>query len=103
MSINRDMKKCILQRNSPVRTASGAERESWKRVGEIRVAIYKKNEMKSVASEKYMKSTHTGLTYSRDIQAGRDRIVKDGVAYGIVDCNPDGRLTNLILEVIANA
>lgn len=100
MSINRDMKKYILQRCAPERTDSGAEKEKWEYVREIDVAVYKKNEFKTITSEKYAESTHTGLTSCKNIRANDNRLVKDGVIYLITDCNTEGRLTNLILKVI---
>lgn len=101
MSINRDMRKYMLQENQPIEGKSGAERENWVDVNEIEAAIYKKNDMKVAASEKYIKSTHTGLTHYRLIAPGKHRIVKDGVIYQIEDCNPQGRLTNLLLKVVS--
>ena len=100
MSINRDMRKYVLQVNIPTKSPSGAKKPNWTDVEEIDVAVYKKNDFKMSTSERYMTSSHTGLTYFRDIQADRNRLVKDGVAYEITDCNPDGRLVNLLLKVV---
>lgn len=100
MSINRDMKKYMLQHNGPVRSPSGAPKDRWTDVREIDVAVYKKNDLKVVASEKYIESTHTGLTYCRDIQADTFRLVLNDVIYTITDCNTEGRLTNLFLKAV---
>lgn len=100
MSINRDMKEYTLQHNEPVRAPSGAEKASWVDKRTIRAAVYKKNDMKVSASEKYIKSTHTGLTYSRALDADGYRLVRDGIIYEITDCNTEGRLTNLLLKVM---
>lgn len=100
MSINRDMKEYTLQQNELIRTPSGAEKASWVDKGIIRVAVYKKNDMKVYTSEKYIESTHTGLTYCKDIDSDGYRLVRDGVAYEITDCNTEGRLTNLLLKVV---
>lgn len=100
MSINRDMKKYMLQHNDPVRSPSGAPKDIWTDVREIDVAVYKKNDLKVVASEKYIESTHTGLTYCRDIQADTFRLVLNDVIYTITDCNTEGRLTNLLLKAV---
>mgnify|MGYP003100291351 CR=1 FL=1 len=100
MSINRDMKEYTLQQNEQVRTPSGAEKASWADKGTIRVAVYKKNDLKVSASEKYIESTHTGLTYCKDIDSDGYRLVRDGVVYEITDCNTEGRLTNLLLKVV---
>lgn len=102
MSITRDMKEYILQRKIVKRTASGAENISWQDVSRIDAAIYKKNDFKTVASEKYIKATHTGLTKYRDLCADKYRLVGDGIIYAITDCNTESRLTNLLLEVIAD-
>lgn len=101
MSINRDMKEYTLQHNEPVRTPSGAEKASWVDKGTIRAAVYKKNDMKVSASEKYIESTHTGLTRCKDIDSDGYRLVgNDGTIYEITDCNTEGRLTNLLLKVV---
>lgn len=100
MSINRDMKEYILQHNEPVRTPSGAEKASWVDTGKIRAAIYKKNDLKVSASEKYIESTHTGLTRCKDIDSDGYRLARNEVIYEITDCNTEGRLTNLLLKVV---
>lgn len=100
MSINRDMKEYILQHNEPSRTPSGAEKASWVSKGVIRVTVYKKNDLKVSASEKYIESTHTGLTRCKDIDSDGYRLVRDGVIYEITDCNTEGRLTNLLLKMV---
>lgn len=100
MSIPRDMKRYMLQQKKVARTTSGAENATWHDVSYIDAAVYKKNDFRTVASEKYIKATHTGLTKYRNICAGWYRLVGDGVIYDITDCNTEGRLTNLLLEVI---
>lgn len=100
MSINRDMKKYMLQHNEHVRSPSGAPKDNWVDVREIDVAIYKKNDMKVVASEMYIESTHTGLTCCKDIQADAYRLIRGGTVYDITDCNTESRLTNLLLKVV---
>lgn len=100
MSINRDMKDYTLQHNEPVRTPSGAEKASWVYKGTVQAAVYRKNDLKVSASEKYIQSTHTGLTPCKDIDSDGYRLVRDGVIYEITDCNTEGRLTNLLLKVV---
>lgn len=100
MSINRDMKKYVLERKETTRTPSGASREEWRRVKEIMAAVYKKNDMRVVSSEKYMKSTHSGLTHCKEIKADEYRLIRNGTVYEITDCNTEGRLTNLLLKVV---
>lgn len=100
MSINRDMKKYVLEHKETARTPSGALREEWRRVKEIMAAVYKKNDMRVVSSEKYMKSTHSGLTHCKEIKADEYRLIRNGTVYEITDCNTEGRLTNLLLKVV---
>lgn len=100
MSINRDMKKYDLEHKVSSRTKTGAERNGWESVGTIDVAVYKKNDMRMTGSEKYMKSTHSGLTHCREIKADEYRLLRGGVVYEIIDCNTQGRLTNLLLKVV---
>lgn len=100
MSINRDMKKYILQQNKTIRSPSGAPKDKWVDVQEIDVAVYKKNDMRVVASEKYIESTHSGLTYCKDIKADTYRLVCGDIIYDITDCNTESRLTNLLLKVV---
>ena len=98
MSINRDMKEYTLQHNEPVRAPSGAEKASWVDKRTIRAAVYKKNDMKVSASEKYIESTHTGLTYSRAFDADEHRLVRDGIIYEITARNTEGRMPNSALK-----
>ncbi len=100
MSINRDMKEYTLQHNETVRTPSGAEKASWVDKESIRAAVYKNNDMKVSASEKYIESTHTGVTHCKDIDSDGYRLVRDGVIYEVTDCNTEGRLANLLLKVV---
>lgn len=100
MSINRDMKKYTLQKNQSERTGSGAQKENWQDVDTINVAVYKKNDSKFVTSEKYMESTHTGLTYYRDISAEDCRLLDNDKIFEVMDCNTESRLTNLLLKVV---
>lgn len=100
MSINRDMKEYTLEKKTSERSPSGADKEIWEQYEKIMVAVYKKNDMKIVTSEKYMESTHTGLTRCKDISADKCRLVRNGIIYQIMDCNTDSRLTNLLLKVV---
>lgn len=100
MSINRDMKKYTLEHRLPVRTPSGATHYEWNKVKEIQVAVYKTDDMRMIASEKYMISTHSGLTYCKELKADEYRLIRNGTVYEITDCNTEGRLTNLLLKVV---
>lgn len=94
------MREYILQRNEPIRSPSGAKKDNWAEKAKIQAAVYKKNDMKVSASEKYIQSTHTGLTHCKDIDSDGYRLVRGGVVYEITDCNTEGRLTNLLLKVV---
>ena len=99
MSINRDMRKYMLQKNVPTRSPSGVMKSVWTDVQEIDVAVHKTDDLKVAASEKYTQSTHTGLTHFKAITAD-NRLVKDNTVYEITSCNTEGRLTNLLLKVV---
>ena len=98
--LNRDMKSYRLQKEETVRTPSGAEKQKWIDMGGVKAAVYKKNDMKVAASATYLESTHIGLTRCKSIKAEGYRLVKDDVVYRIIDCNPQGRMTNLLLKVV---
>lgn len=100
MSINRDMKEYTLQQNIPAQTESGAGKPMWKNIRKIQVAVYKKNDMRVTASEKYLQSTHSGLIHCKKIRADEYRLVRDDVVYEITSCNTEGRLTSLLLKVV---
>ena len=100
MSINRDMEIYSLQKVVVERTKSGAEKSVWTRVGEIQVAVYKKDEMKVYTSELYVEATHTGLTRCRTVSVKDCRLVKGDRIYLVEACNTEGRLTNLILKEV---
>lgn len=101
MSINRDMREYELQKKTMVQTPSGAQKEKWEFVKHILVAVYKKNDMKVVTSEKYTESTHTALTRYKDMDADNYRLVKEEKIYEIMSCNTEGRLTNMILKAVS--
>ena len=100
MSVNRRMQPYLLLRNEPERTESGAEKEKWVVEGTVQAAVYKKNDMRVAASEKYVESTHTALVICKNISADGCRLFGDGITYEVLDSNPEGRLTNLILKAV---
>lgn len=100
MSINRDMKTVMLQVDEGKRSSSGAHKEDWKDVCEIDVAIYQNSDMIVTASARYRDSSHTGLTYCKNIHTGRNRILDGSTVYKITGCNTEPRLTNLILKAV---
>lgn len=102
MSINRRMKVYVLQMMERTRSPSGAAKEAWCTMGDISVAVYKKSEYKTVGSERYKECTHVGLTYRKDIQSFKYRLVDNGKIYEIVSCNTESRFTALMLKEIVN-
>lgn len=76
MSINTDMKKYILQEKVTVEAPSGAEKIEWKDKREIYLAIYKMkgNPFYNIDTIRYSQSTHSGITFFRDIKAYKNRI-----------------------------
>jgi head-tail adaptor len=93
------MRKYMLQENVPTKSPSGAVKDVWTDVQEIDVAVHKTDDLKVVASEKYMQSTHTGVTRFKDITS-KHRLKKGNIIYEITSCNTDARLTNLLLKVV---
>lgn len=100
MAINRKMRRYLLQKNIPEQSTSGVKRDHWCDIGEIEAAVYKKNDMQVLSSEKYNESTHIGLTYQKQMSQGKYRLVSGERIYRIIGCNTDSRLTNLLLKVV---
>ncbi|NFA43976.1 phage head-tail adapter protein [Clostridium botulinum] len=100
MSINSNMKPIMLQKKGKVKSPTGAPKEQWVDVKTINVAIFKTNDMLNTNSTKYNESSHTGLTFYKDIKEGINRLVKDNVIYNITSANSQGRLNNLLLKVV---
>lgn len=100
MSIISNMEAVILQVKTRVETKSGYK-DTWADKETIYVSIYKTNDMINTQSVKYNESTHTGLTFYKDIKEGVNRLLDDkGFIYEIKGANPKGRLTNLLLKVV---
>lgn len=101
MSINRDMQSVVLQVKTGDDSSTGAKIDGWIDYKTIRVAIYKTNDMAVTQSVKYRESTHTGLTYEREIKESECRLVdKSGTVYEITSADTSGRLTGLLMKVV---
>lgn len=101
MSINSNMRAMTLQVKKKVESKSGAVKGAWQDVDTIYVSIYKNSDMISTQSIKYNLSTHTGLTFYKNIKEGINRLIdKDGIIYNITSANGQGRLNNLLLKVV---
>ncbi|MEG0180952.1 MAG: hypothetical protein RSA01_00525 [Clostridium sp.] len=100
MAINREMEPCILEVKEETRTPSKAVKEAWKEVSSIEVAIYENDDRINTQSVRFNSSSHTGLTYCKDIKEGRNRLRKGEIIYNILSCKTKGRLTTLLLKVV---
>ncbi len=104
MSVNRDFKLYEVYENQKGRTPLGAETENWKKVTNIKAAVYKKSDRMASGSEKYREATHTALTHYKKLKAGTYQLRRNGTIYDITDANLDNRLASLLLkEVDADA
>lgn len=100
MSINSDMKFIMLQKRVEIPTQSGAKKYEWVDDREILVALYLLNDMKNTQSVQYNESSHTGLTWYKDISKAENRLKNGNTIYTLNKVNPNGRLTKLFLKVV---
>lgn len=100
MAIERDMKTSSLLEKKKPRTPSGAEKENWEKKKNIRIAVYKKNDMLKYGSERYNDASHVGLTHEKGIKAGKHKVNYLGKEMNVLECNEDGRLSVLILKEV---
>jgi hypothetical protein len=100
MAIARDMKTSSLLEKKKPRTPSGAEKENWEKKKNIRIAVYKKNDMLKYGSERYNDASHVGLTHEKGIKAGKHKVNYLGKEMNVLECNEDGRLSVLILKEV---
>lgn len=92
----------MLQENKGGRSPSGMPTDNWQDVGEIDVAVYQNNDLITTANTRYGESTHTGLTYCKNIQKGKNRLVRGKAIYTISSCNTTPRITNLLLREVSD-
>lgn len=103
MSVNRDMKDVTLKHKVKVRSEkSGATSTKWEDVGNIKAAIYKKDEFVVNQSEQYKEATHICIAHSDVLEAGRHSIVTDCGSYEVLSCIPSGRLKYVLLKENTN-
>ena len=100
MAIERDMKTSSLLEKKKPRTPSGAEKENWEKKKNIRIAVYKKNDMLKYGSERYNDASHVGLTHEKGIKAGKHKVNYLGKEMDVLECNENGRLSVLILKEV---
>ncbi len=101
MSINSNMKAMTLQIKEKVPSKSGAPKYDWLDKGVIYVSIFKTNDMINTQSVRYNQSTHTGLTFNKEIKEGINRLIDtEGTIYEVIGANNQGRLNNLLLREV---
>lgn len=100
MSIIADMKPIILQERIRIPTNSGAPKYDWVDVKSIDIAIYLIDDMKNTQSTRYNESSHTGITFYKNIDKNNNRLKDGNVIYTITKVNNKGRFTTLLLKVI---
>lgn len=100
MSVARTMKSFTLQKKIMQRTPSGAKKEAWEDKCKINAAIYKSDEKILSGSERYKDATHVGLTYYREIEAGKYRLKQGDKLYYVEKSDAGHRLTNLLLKEV---
>lgn len=100
MSINSEMKKVKLQLKEKIESPSGAEKFIWKDVKDTLVAIYKTNDTLNTQSIRYNSSSHTGLTFNKEIKEGINRLIDNDIVYEVISANPKGRFNTLLLRVV---
>lgn len=100
MSVITDMKPIILQEKGESNSPSGAEKEEWKDIKTIDLALYLTNDMKYTQSVRYNESTHTGITFYKGLDKHTNRFKDGSTIYTITKLNERGRLTTLLLKVV---
>jgi|LGOV01.1.fsa_nt_gb hypothetical protein len=102
MGITANMKAFRLQNKTKIGTESGAQKETWSDGPMVDVSIYQKNERLITQSARYNESTHTGLSFSKNIKAFKNRLRDEETQeiFEITSAVNDGRLTNLLLKKV---
>lgn len=102
MGMVSNMRPFVLQNKTKVTSESGASKETWTPGRTVNVSVYEKNEYLNTQSARYNESTHTGLTFDKNIKAYKNRLV-DHVTAEIFEINSavsGGRMANLLLKRI---
>lgn len=100
MSVITDMKPIILQEKVKSKSPSGATKEDWRDIKTIDLALYLTDDMRYTQSVRYNESSHTGLTFYKDIDKSNNRLRLGNTIYTITKVNPKSRLTTLLLKVL---
>ena len=102
MSLMTDLEQATLMTFKSVSTPSGATKKAWSDVKNIKIAIHKVDEFYNPQGFKHSEVTHIGLTFERDIQARKNRILINNVQYEILNVDNSHRLTHLTLKEYVN-
>lgn len=102
MSLMTDLKQATLMTFKSVSTPSGATKKTWQEEKTIKIAIYKVDEFYNPKGFKHSEVTHIGLTFEKDIQAKKNRILINNVQYEILNVDNSHRLTHLTLKEYVN-
>jgi len=97
-----NFKQATLTTFKSVSTPSGATKKAWSDVRNIKIAIHKVDEFYNPQGFKHSEVTHIGLTFERDIQARKNRILINNVQYEILNVDNSHRLTHLTLKEYVN-
>lgn len=100
MSINRDAKIYEVWEQTKKKTQSGSDKIKWRKIQEVLVTVYKKNDMLKTGNIRYNEATHTGLTRDTAFKAGKHQLRRNRNVYDITEVNPDSRLTVLYLKEV---
>ena len=102
MSLMTNFKEATLMTFKSVSTPSGATKKTWQEEKTIKIAIHKVDEFYNPHGFKHSEVTHIGLTFERDIQARKNRILINNVQYEILNVDNSHRLTHLTLKEYVN-
>lgn len=101
MSIYTDMCTATLQVNEQIKGTSGAHKANWVFVKNIDVALYKNDSFKSITTAKFEQSTHSGMTFFKEFEEGKEYRLLLGLSqYEVTDLNTKGRYCSLLLKQI---
>lgn len=98
MSVNCHLHPAHLLCLDETKTASGARKAVWIKARQITIAIYQTDQRVAKDCYRHTETTHTGLTYARELLPGRHRIEQSGKVYELLACDCGHRLSILSLK-----
>lgn len=102
MSLMTNFKEATLMTFKSVPTPSGATKKTWQEEKTIKIAIHKVDEFYNPQGFKHSEVTHIGLTFERNIQARKNRVLINNIQYEILNVDNSHRLTHLTLKEYVN-